>query len=314
MAMNTILQVTHRSGSRRAAAYRLTWLALLIALMAQIGACGGGGSAEPSAAVDGSGTGAGAVATDPSPEASAPGAGAIPGDQEIADRIYQGRDRTPPGFYQESVLPITGSYTTTHIKNTMIAPIGPAAADARAYELCTDDWSEALAWSEEVAARMPAYAPLTETNANDRFYEFVRERPGPEQWLERQRVFRCSYLDRSTADLRILDGPGGTLNGPVRTAAVVKELAEYLWQFTVYNNYGNAVLASSGVVTGESVEHTLTLATLVRASTAEACDRIEIVRWVHAVQGATGVIARRLEAVRTIHARDSGSFAILCPV
>jgi hypothetical protein len=294
--------------SRLARTARNGWL---FALLASVSACGGGGSAsEPAistssvASVDNGGASA-SVALVPSDPA------ALPSDQEIADRIYQGRDRTPSDFYQESLLPAPSGYTTTHIKNTMIAQVMPAAG-APVYELCTDDWNEALAWSEEAAQRMPRYANLTETNANKRYFEFVRARPAPSDWLERQRVFRCSYLERSTADLRTLDGPGGSLNRASPAAADVKELAEYLWQFTYYNNYGNAVLASNGDATDETLEHALIIATLVRASTPDACDRIDIFRWIHSVDVGTGTITRRVEPIREISARESGGFAMLC--
>jgi len=102
------------------------------------------------------------------------------------------------------------------------------------------------------------------------------------------------------------------LNRPSPTAADVKELAEYLWQFTWYNNYGNAVLASSSLTANGTLEHTLIIASLVRASTSEACDRIDIVRWIHSVDAVTGAITRRLEPVRSVYARESAGSSTLC--
>jgi hypothetical protein len=283
----------------------------LVVLFASLGACGGG-AAGPAPNVSGdsassthSGQNSGAIAA----PIESP---ALPSDQEIADRLYQGRDRTPADFYQESVLPSPTSYSTTHIRNTMVASARSAAPGAEVYELCTDDWNEALAWSEEAARNMPVYADLTETNTNERFFEFVRARPQANWPPERQRVFRCSYLDRSTADLRTFEGPGGALHRTSPTAADVKELAEYLWQFTLYNNFGNAVLASSGRAANGAVEHALTIATLVRSATPGTCDRIELVRWIHSVDAGTGVITRHLEPVRHIYARESGGLATLC--
>ncbi len=291
---------------------RLAGCGWVLVLLASVTACGGGGSGSESpvaaTALISGGDNSSATSANNSP-AELP---ALPNDQEIADRIYQGRDRTPADFYQESVLPSPTSFSTTHIKNTMVASAPPAVPSANVYELCTDDWNQAMAWSEEAAQQMPVYADLTETNGNDRFFEFVRARPDPKWPLERQRVFRCSYLDRSTADLRTYEGPGGTLNRPSPSAADVKELAEYLWQFTWYNNYGNAVLASSSLTANGSLEHTLIIASLVRASTSEACDRIDIVRWIHSVDAVTGAITRRLEPVRSIYARESAGSSTLC--
>ena len=45
------------------------------------------------------------------------------------------------------------------------------------------------------------------------------------------RVFKCAYLDRSDANLRDSAGPAGQLNRRPLTAAELRDLSEYLWQF-----------------------------------------------------------------------------------
>ena len=224
-----------------------------------------------------------------------------PTDRELAERVYQDRQRIPVGFYTDTELPTASGSSTTHLKTT--------------YELCTDDWNEALAWSEDAAHRMPVYSPLTETNANNRYFEFVRARPQPEGWLERQRVFRCTYLDRTGTDRTQLHGYGGILHGDapaLTTPADVKQLIEYLWQFTLFNNYGNAVLSTEAHTAGDAHQHTLTLITLTRATSPDLCDRFDILHWTHAININTGIIDRHLEPIRSFFARESAGTATEC--
>jgi hypothetical protein len=117
-------------------------------------------------------------------------------DQEIAGLIYSDSDRTPSGFYAELAEPPPAGVTeviTLHLKS----------AHPQGYELCTDDWSQALEWSEQITARMSAYADLVATNAVPRFFEFVRVPRRNPTALLRHRVFRCAYLDRITANSSI---------------------------------------------------------------------------------------------------------------
>src|SRR5688572_2156271 len=117
---------------------RVATFTLLIAVLATAG-CGGG-----------------------APEAQEPTRFYPHSDQEIARLVYSGTPRTPEGFDLE---PDTGaSYTsTTHLKN----------GDSR-YELCTDDWSQALAWEEGAASQQPDAPDLVATNAEARYFEFIR--------------------------------------------------------------------------------------------------------------------------------------------
>ena len=92
----------------------------------------------------------------------------------------------------------------------------------------------------------------------------------------RQRVFRCAYLDRTGVDLAAADGFAGSLNARPLDAAALRDLVEYLWLFTSYNNAGHAVLASEASLPGPA--HTLTLASLERAA-GGACDRVTVRDW-----------------------------------
>ena len=160
-------------------------------------------------------------------------------DMEIAQMLYLDTRRTPQGFYADDAPPMQGVVATAHLKNADLS--GPNAPQ---FELCTDDWSTALAWSDQIATGAQA-SNLVETNTTTRYFEFGRVKAGTPQTYVRARVYRCSYLDRSAVDLRTLSSVAGQFNQRPLNATELQQLSEYLWQFTAYNNYGNGV--TSGV-------------------------------------------------------------------
>lgn len=283
-------------------------LGLALILLCTATACGGGGGSDAAASAPVVGSSGNAAGSTPDP-LSRP---FTQSDQEIADLIYSGRDRTPEGFYAEPP-PMGASYvTTSHLKSTDVDADGVASTTTAGHELCTDDWNQALEWSEQAGTRMVRYGDLVATNAEPRFFEFVRVPRENPTALVRQRVFKCAYLDRSAADMQSLDNEGGTLNRQPVTPADVRELAEYLWHFTLYNNFGSAVLVSSGEETSGAVAHGLTIASLSRAPSPTACDRIDVLRWTHTVDPATGAITRNTATLASLHARESDGRATLC--
>jgi hypothetical protein len=195
------------------------------------------------------------------------------------------------------------------LKNSDIAGSVPPQA---LYELCTNDWNEALAWSEEAARRSSPYADLVETNEDARYFEFGRARLGDPQFYLRERVFKCAYLDRSAANLRAPSGPAGRLNQRPVTAADLQTLSEYLWWFTSYNNFGHVVLKSSGAATNDGLSHTLHLASLVRGGVSAACDRISVIAWRHDLNAATGAVELNAGTLWTFGARENAGVAELC--
>lgn len=264
------------------------WAASGLTLL--LAACGGGSGGNAS---DGS----------PPPAQSR----AVPqSDAEIAALLYSDSARTPPGFYVDSPPPTSGYVTTSHLKNTDLA-----AAPAQ-YELCTDDWSAALDWSETIAVNTAPYADLVATDSNTRYFEFGRVPRGQLNSYRRSRVYRCAYLDRTAVDLL---GPGpqaGQLNRRPLTAGDLRELSEYLWQFTAFNNFGSAVLSSSGRASTTQIEHTLHIAQLQRAAAAGGCDRIEVLAWRHSVDVASGALTRARQILWTFGARQAGGGTELC--
>lgn len=225
---------------------------------------------------------------------------------EIARTIYSGQPRTPEGFYLDPA-PQGEFVATAHLKNSDIEDTsGPE------HELCTNDWNEALSWSEEHAQGEQSYSDLVETNDETRFYEFGRSRATDPEFYVRHRVFKCSYIDRTTVDLRAAEGAAGSLNLRPLTAAELKTLSEYLWTFTQYNNFGSAVLDTRGAATAQSLSHSLYIASLSRNAVSAECDRIDVLEWKHSVTSATGALTLDVEAVLSFGARQIDGAVELC--
>ncbi|MFL6550320.1 MAG: hypothetical protein ACJ8OJ_16625 [Povalibacter sp.] len=225
---------------------------------------------------------------------------------EIAQTLYSGTPRTPTGFFKDEIL-ADQIQTTVHLKNTDIDD--SLAAPMPQYELCTDDWNQALDWSESHAAQASQYADLVDTKTTADFFEFDRFRTGTPETYVRERVFKCTYVDRSTADLRSPQGSAGHLNRRPLTAAELQSLVEYLWQFTSYNNFGHAVLQSSA--SKDSLSHTLFIANLTRAGVSASCDRVEVIAWRHTAN-ANGELNLDIEALFSFGARESAGVTSLC--
>jgi hypothetical protein len=268
-------------------------LAALAAVI--LSACGGGGG--DSAA--------------PTPTASAPSRPVEQSDLQIAESVYGNGPRTPAGFYSDPAPSGYGYVSTMHVKNTNVDTT--VAAPEPLYELCTDDWNEALAWSELSAQHDPQYSDLVATNDDPRYFEFGRVRQGDPTFYVRARVFKCAYLDRSNANLRDATGPAGTLNRRPLTAAELRDLTEYLWQFTQYNNVGYAVLKSSGSSSSStSLTHTLHIGSLARGGLSDTCDRIDVMVWRHKLDTASGAMELELATLWSFGAHEAGGVVTLC--
>ena len=260
-----------------------------------LSSCGGGGGGGDSAAS--------------APSAAAPVRPVEQSDFQIATAIYEGSARTPFGFYSESPPSGHANVATMHVKNTDIDP--NVAGTAAQFELCTNDWNEALNWSEASAHNAAQYADLVATNDDTRYFEFGRVRSGTPTMYEQARIYKCAYLNRSAANLRAKTGAAGQLNIRPLSADELRHLSEYLWQFTTYNNFGNVVLKSSGA-NGATLEHTLHIATLARGGTSESCDRIDVLAWRHQVNAVTGAVTLDVQTLWSFGARESAGIAQLC--
>jgi hypothetical protein len=180
------------------------------------------------------------------------------------------------------------------------------------HELCTDDWNQALQWSETSAQLEPTYADLVDTQTDERFFEFGRVRQGEPQFYMRDRVFRCGYLNRDSANLRMEKGEAGQFNARPITSIELKNLSEYLWQFTQYNNFGHAVLKSEAGSTSSEISHTLYIANLTHAGISASCDRIDVIAWSHRMDTNTGDLQLEIQNLWSFGARQTSGVTELC--
>lgn len=232
-------------------------------------------------------------------------------DLDIAARLYAGTHRTPADFASDQP-PTSYTYVSTqHLKNTDVAAVSTGTPE---YELCTNDWNEALNWSELQQQRLPQYADLVATDDEARFFEFGRVRTGEPQFYLRGRVFKCSYLDRAGTQLQQTSGAAGVLKPAPLDAAALKSLSEYLWQFTTYNNYGHLVLTSRGSSNAAQLHHALTIASLTRAGISSTCDRVSVIDWTHHANIGSGELSRAIEPLWSFGARESNGVVELCSI
>jgi hypothetical protein len=277
---------------------------LVVILSATFVACGGGGgeAAAPASVSTPQSVTAPPVAAAPAASASA--------DNSLADRLYKGTQRTPDGFSVEArPSNVTGTLSTRHLKNTDFAT-GPQAISPT-YEVCTNDMAQAIAWSESQANWNGQYSDLSEVHGDSRLWEITRVPRADSTALLRHRVFRCDYLDRANTDLRADVGAAGSMNQRPLTASELAALAEYLWQFTMFNNSDYAVQSSSGSTSGASLVHTIRMGQIVRGASG-TCDTVQIVDWTHTMNSTTGALTRSLTNVRTYKAKNTGGTTELC--
>ncbi len=279
----------NRSGTRGLRRHRPSQCWVFAALMPlALTGCGGGGGSEP---------------------AAAPASGSY--EKSVAQHVYAGTPRTPAGFYTEpQPAGVTGAVAMLHLKNTDVMP----TVDGRRYELCTDDGAQAIQWSEMRPSFQGSYADLIELNGDERLFEIVRVPRADSTSRLVHRVFRCSYLDRSTTDLDAPSGAAGTVNRRPLDLQGLRMLSEYLWRFAAFNNADHVVLASAASQSAPGhIAHAIEMARLTRASSAGECDRIDVLRWTHTVDTATGAAQRELATLRSFRARrDSLGDVMIC--
>lgn len=272
-------------------------------------ACGGGGGASTAAPSSSSVTSQPASVA-PSPAAPSAPAPTSAADLSLAERLYKGDQRTPAGFDVETrPASVIGTLSTRHLRNSDMAT-GPQAAGPT-YELCTDDMAQAIDWSERQASWGGQYSDLVAVNSDDQKFELVRVPRADVTAMLRHRVFKCSYVDRSGSDLRAEAGSAGAMNQRPLTAVELESLAEYLWQFTMFNNSDYAVGSSSTATNGDTLVQTIRMGKLVRG--AGGCDTVQIIDWTHTMNATDGSLTRALTPVRSFQVSSTPSGAQNCP-
>jgi hypothetical protein len=232
--------------------------------------------------------------------------GVAQGNLQIAAALYQDAARTPAGFYADPAPPGENYVATMHLRSDDVAAVGPS------FELCSDDWNQALQWSETAASSTGSYSNLVGNSSTARYFEFDRLRPGTPPLYLRQRIYLCSYLDRSGAAPGIASGPAGTLNLRPIGADDLRLLSEYLWHFTPWNNYGHAVLVSEADPLAAGPAHTLVVATLVADGAGPGCDRVDVEAWRHSLAAGSGALVRSLQPLWSFNARQGAAGAEAC--
>jgi len=265
--------------------------------------CGGGGG----------GSGAASSASVPSAAASAPPTAddATQRRAAMAEKLYLGVPRVPAGFSLDAApAGATGPVATQHLKNTDLGATAPTPS----HEVCSNDPAEALAWSELRASWQGAYSDLVETTVSERVFEFVRVPRSDTTARLRHRIFKCAYLDRAGTDLDADTGAAGLLKPAPVSVEALRTAAEYLWQFTAFNNADHVVLASSAMTASSGqAAWRIEMARLTRGANAADCDRIDRLAWTHVADPASGVLMRRLETLETFRARRENGVVQVCP-
>ena len=234
-------------------------------------------------------------------------------DQEILDALY--RDiRTPPDFYTEEFS--DNDFTSlSHVKSVILNhgehPIIYELTII--YELSADDFSEALEFSEIEADLQFSYKQMVDVTETEFYFQFTRVNPGLPEFVHFSRVFKQSSLDRSGVDRSQPDGYQGIITIPELTVQRVKDIIEYLWNFTLSNNYGNVVVESETSESLTEFVHSMIEARLV-ISSSNTCDTVEVFEIQNTVQKGSGLIWKESTLLREISMQRDGSGFYLCEV
>jgi hypothetical protein len=205
----------------------------------------------------------------------------------ILESIYSNR-RTPDGFYTEAQAEPNTFETIRHIKN--IDMMDPADYDESTprYELCADDFDQALGWSTSTSTEL---GDLVDNSDHRLYYQFVYVPLNSPETRNLQRVFKCNIVDRSTLDTRALSGNIGRYTETTQNEDHIRLLIEYLWTFSEYNNYGNAILSSNIENMGSYYLLTMEHARLTPAAGLDAeCDRVDLYQVDYRTEQSTGEV------------------------
>ncbi len=255
------------------------------ALCVALASCGGGGGAP-------------VVASDNTASAR---------DLSIAQTVYRGEQRVPTGFYTEPRLYPDRSEFRFHVSNT---DIGLAPQAPMRFEVCNDDFVAALQWSADSASARQFQSSLAATSESDWYFEFQRDVASDDPAMLINRVFKCSALNRAGLTA---DGFAGQITRTPLTAEDLRYISEYLWQFSIYNNALNAVLASDGGDDADALIHDLQRAeVLVGQGASAGCDRVELWTWRHRADPLDGRLVSEQIFERSFDARQQNGAVSLC--
>lgn len=153
-------------------------------------------------------------------------------------RIAYSSYRLPDGFSTEDF-----SAGSPYYENTIsIYPLQERGSSW--FELCTNDYNQALAWSEASSRNSAYYRDLVSQRETEKFFEFRRVYAARPTDAILSRVHKSSYLDRSEFDRLHKGHVLGRFQVRPVTKQNVKELIEYLW-YVDKDEIGTKVLSTS---------------------------------------------------------------------
>ncbi len=225
-------------------------------------------------------------------------------DMNIATALYYDQ-RTPEGFYKEAYQG-DQFYLANHVKNIDLLPLADRQG-VTVFELTSDDFIEAMDWSEQSATLQSTYKQMVANSETLLYHQFTRVDPATPQFVHLNRVLKASVLDRN--------GVTDTYRGRITLASMnaddVKLIIEYLWTFTINNNYGTAVISSAINETVNDFEYVMQQARL-NSHFDGSCDTIDIYDVRYTVSKASGFILKNETLQREISAKRTGNFLEIC--
>jgi len=236
-------------------------------------------------------------------QAAAPAFPLLPSNEQIISAVYDAEYTVPDGFFIDERVATSGSYTVHHVRDV-----------SATYELCSDEFDQALEWEAADNESRAVSGVFVGTYENEKYFEFVRElaytndigaveEPTSPGFA---RVFKCSAIDREGVYANGMDGYAGILNIRPLTAGVLREVVEYLWQFTFFGTSRPKVLDSYASDRPDAFEHTLLVAFVFKQGYGQ-CDRIEVFEWIHSAAKESGNLRRTFDFLFALEAiRDAG--------
>lgn len=225
-------------------------------------------------------------------------------DLQLAKLAYSPEQRVPEQFYQEVRLYPDRSEFRFHVKASDVG-LDNGGND---FDLCSNDFAEALQWSAQSAISRQFDTSLSGTAETDWYFQFERTINDDEPGMLINRVFKCASFDRTGSNVI---GFAGRIAKDNVDAADLRFVSEYLWQFSVYNNALNAVSSSATEATG--LGHVIErVAVLVGGGSRAGCDRIEVWHWRHELDPGNGDLVSEQQFVYGFDARQTNGQVVLC--
>jgi hypothetical protein len=221
----------------------------------------------------------------------APSASVAIDDESLLQLAYSSY-KLPDGFYQEDLHNVI-------FQNAGVMRIHPLGGRASVFERCTNDRSEALAWSESPDYYGADDRQLVSERETERFFEFTWEVHRLTSRVLLSRVDKCSYVDRSMYDRRAHGTMLGIFNQRPVTADNVGSLVEYLWYSENFTSVSAKVISSSGADLGSEIRHTLVEVRIAWGDWG-MCDEISLVQSDYLVSKSSGEIRLTTTTVKTV--------------